>query len=476
MERWLVRLGILLAMTALIMGARRGGCGGRGMSWQAIDGSFEPRLNLPNASTGTWTASMLDIPQIGAGSEWAGDDHSRLVVFSWDVIENQSPPLNAVRRPRSGAPPPGFVFGTAREIPWPRVGPAGASEAIPFPGSAANCGSVDSVDGCAASVRNVDIGFCSLPLPHVITEDTEISAAMQLLGLDEPGSGLAEQILAGFVDEFEEEFSDASISFGFPDLVTIQFTNAQPFSEDQPARFFPRFGAVDETGEGSDAAATNDEFCVDSAWHVRVTAWPLVAFPCPFDISVRFCGRFAARDDGEAAFEVTAVDTEAERRGRARCRLIERRTEQAVERTLEGSLPDALAEQLNERLLIRELPLPGGVVSRQSNCHQPNAFTAEERQASCEAAFPGLNGECMALDGEITESCFWRPSLSRVELMPSRTEFVLAEDPSDPLPAFLLGFGALAGPITNVLCRTADHEAPTTEVLTRVLSTGIVAP
>jgi hypothetical protein len=97
----------------------------------------------------------------------------------------------------------------------------------------------------------------------------------------------------------------------------------------------------------------------------------------------------------------------------------------------------------------------------ESNCAA--GTTAVERQAICHDFVNGLDAAdfvrtlCEQRAGDPRALCYWNVEAERVEMMPSRQEIVIAEDPSDEtVQALQLGLRIF--PFVGRLCRGVEVE------------------
>lgn len=358
-------ISFIVCMAAINLAPRfsEGGCNSP-MRRITFDNGGE-RSTLAFGRKGTLQLHDLNDPVRGS-VKWRGDNHSRLLLLGKDPSREIYPPFE----PLGPAETPQELehFTQAVEIAWPK---AELGEEIEI-SSLFNY--KKSFPNGAYAVRSVDIGYCSIPMPWIVSDPAESPAgwskAASLLGATFDGGkkGFAQVI----TDQLDENiFASEGVSWHNGVRVNLHTITRAP---DRKHQFWYRPG-----DEIADFASGGDEFCIQADYLFDYFATLLGTVPISSDCeeiaSIRFCGRFDANLDGALQFTATEVSAEMTgTEGTGTCKAIAR------------EIRSSLQEQLSD-------PAEGFVA--------------------------GLNGALSA-----TSSL----GIERVEHMPSRLELVVIDD------------------------------------------------
>ena len=422
-----------------------GGCGAREIVWRAGDEatSFE----VLNTRTQSVSASNFGLGPMTA-ADWIGDDHSRLVFYTWDTAISGGPPIGPPVPPDDPLPRPAPAFwGSALEVPWGELGATGVRE-------------IDLSNHESLSVRSVDIGLCSVGLPWTVTDSTPLPPGVGVLGFDEVGSGVGDQIAQAVLETVDDELSGV-IRAELALTANIEAREGWPPHVDIRQR-----DAID---------GLRDEMCMTSYWRLRFQPFqplgvvyrflrPASRLCRDYNVAVRFCGRFGARA-GQVTFRMTEVDAVVRNKDRRPvCNFQAQRIASTLEDQFRDQLPGEIESTFEDKLTIAGVP---GSDLDPGRCGV-ESIPLETRNARCQEFFQGLNARCEERDGDDQKRCYWEAGVDRVEMMPSRLELVLAEGVGDPIAEFIDGAGSLAPPI----CRFENEpdSIETNLVETRYLS------
>lgn len=461
--RTLVSAGAFLLLTAARNESTGGGCGtigGRSLVWTRGD-AVSTTYNLADTSTSTILASTVSQAPL-ASAIWTADHHSRLVMFEWELSSAYRNDAPWPRRAPSGTPPPPpRLWGQVAEVPWlDDAGFTPQSLVAAFP---------------TLSVRNVDLGSCSVRMPWVVDDDTDIPTSAAFAGIDGPGDGVAEQLASGIAGAVMESLNERGrkVQSGF----IIRWNLTSSIRDEASYR-------VSYERDGTSEFCTRIRLkAIGEASYYTLPLGPAGTLPCGFDIDFDLCGRFSS-ENSRLKFTVTRNEGFVDSSPGVIC----------------GGIGDGIASELSDAQECDDAKCTRGQIASevadaftdQLTYFDLTDFNSTFRISGCKSATAGrtcesnavlteMEPECLFIEQTGTtlsgrpiyevlsaadqarlnllpeadarrqmSSCVWQVPVERVELMPSSLMLVLSDNETDRFDRFVQSNGLIAAEVADI--------------------------